>query len=162
MTTTANLKAVTTTAHGMTEPIAKQFFDQKGKKGLAIIEFRSAGFHEALDDKDKVDLEILSFEVVDEAAEEHVRGLQRALFMNRKLKSEDEQLTLDSAEDLEPTVADVMAHGRQFTPHEFTSTGRGDDGEWLDECEVCGNEHDHTLHAEADELVEDEEPAMSA
>jgi hypothetical protein len=143
MTTTANLKGVTATAHGMTEKTAQQFFDQHGKTGLAIVEFRSAGFHESLDDKDKVDLEVLSFEVVDQLAEEHVRGLQRALFMNRKLHSEDYQPTLDSADDVEPKVEDVMAKGIAFTPHNYIrEIGDGT------ACNICGAAEDAPLHGD--------------
>lgn len=147
-TTTAKVKEVTATAHGMTEQVARQFFDAKGKKGMAIIEFRSTKTHESLDGKDQVDLEVLSFEIVDQLADEHVRGLQRAMAMNRRLHAEDYQPTLDNADDAEPKVEDVMAKGIAFTPHDFHSAGRDDQGEWLDECDICGNAYDAPLHAE--------------
>jgi len=147
MTTTAKILAKGTKGTGLEEDLAKKLYDQLGSKVLAIVEIVSDKRGDDRSGNEHVDLQILSIEPVVEDAEDHVRGLQRAMFMNRKLHSTDAQPTLDSVDDVEPKVEEVMAKGIQFTPHDFESAGRGDDGKWLNECNVCGAGDDAPLHA---------------
>ena len=115
MSTTAQIKAKGCQSTGITEELATKFHDQLGKTVMAIVELRSDSRTEHTDGDQKVTLEILSVEpAVDEAgdAEAHLRDLQRAMFMNRRLTSEDDQPTLDSTDDLEPKVDDVIAARR--------------------------------------------------
>lgn len=155
--TTAQIKAKGCSGTGITEELARRFHDQLGLKMMAIVEFRSTQTHEEVGGKQKVDLEVLSIEpAIDEAgaAEEHLRGLQRAIYMNRKLHSEDAQPTLDSTDDIEPKVSDVIAAQAGAVPHDFVREGKSGN------CEVCGNDPFHQLHTtdEANEPAEHTEP----
>jgi hypothetical protein len=152
MTTTAKILAKGTKGTGLDEVTAKKFYDQLGLTKLAIVELVSDKRGDDREGSEHVDLQILTLEIVDDKAVDHVRGLQRAHFMNRKLHSEDYQPTLDSADDVEPNVSDVMAKGLQFTPHDYFREIDGTN------CNICGNPEDAPLHAGGpdDEDTEDE------
>lgn len=114
--TTANIRAKKCGNTGLTEDIAKRFADAESGHLLAIVELKVDEVHKKADGADrKVDFIVTTIEpVMDHLAEDHVRGLQRALFMNRKLHSDDEQLQLDTASDREQTVGEVVAGGAHF------------------------------------------------
>ena len=59
--------------------------------------------------------------------------------MNRKLHSEDEQLQIDTRDDLEPTVEQVVANNPGLIHHDYLETTTGD-------CEVCDRPLSYALH----------------
>ena len=122
--TTAQIAAKGCQSTGITEDLAIKLHDQLGKKVMAVVELVAEARSEKKDGKQKVVLSILSVEPATEnIAEDHLRNFQRAMFMNRRLHSEEEQPTLDTGDDVEPTVADVIAHA------DTALLGVGPDGE---------------------------------
>lgn len=151
MTTTAKVLAKGTKNTGLTEELAKKLYDNLGSKVLVIVELQSDKRGDDRAGNEHVDLSILSMEPVVADAEDHVRGLQRAMFMNRKLHSTEAQPTLDTLDDVEPKVEEVMAKGVAFTPHDYIKEiGDGD------ACNVCGKPEDNPLHGDlADGLFQE-------
>lgn len=99
---------------GVTEDIAKAMYHSKGSRTLAIVEL----VHKRqVDDEDtgrKVELAISLLEPSTSAElDDHLRELTRTLHQNRVLKSKDDQLQIDTLDDLEPTVDGVIAAGKQ-------------------------------------------------
>ena len=135
---------------GITEEILTRIADAEGGELTVIAQVRYEGVHKKRDGSRKVDLVITDLEATtDGDADEHVRGVQRALFMNRKLHGTDSQPALmDSIDDKEPTVEEVMAKGRQYTPHDFEHDPSVDE-DYV--CSVCGNVEDHALHVDQDD-----------
>lgn len=147
--TTAQIRAKKTGNTGLTEELAKKFADAEHGHLMAIVELKVVTVHKDVDSGDRqVDFVITDLEPVDAMAEDHVRGLQRAHFMNRKLHSEDGQLAIDTRDDLEPTVEQVLAAGTSHIPHPYMDTADA-------LCEVCQQPAGAALHQE---LTDDEEP----
>lgn len=145
--TTAQIAAKGCKSTGITEDLALKFYDQLGRKH-AIVELSSHARSENEDGKQSVTLQILSVEPVAPEAEDHVRNLQRAMFMNRRLHSEDGQLTIDTRGDLEPTIEGVLAARAQYEPHTYVDTADAT-------CDICGDPAGASLHQV---LTDDEEP----
>lgn len=163
MSTTAQIKAKGCQSTGITEELATKFHDQLGKTVMAVVELRSDSRTENTDGDQKVSIEILSIEpAVDPngAGEAHLRNFARSLYYERQLLSADAQPTLESVDDIEPKVADVIAAQAGAVPHEYVREGK------TGNCEVCGNDPFHHLHetSDPDEANEDtqgdDEPAQ--
>lgn len=104
--TTAKIAGKGCSSTGITEDIAVRYHDQLGKKMIAIVELVSDTRTEKKDGKQTVGLSILSIEpATDQIAEDHLRDVQRALFMNRRM--DEGQPTLEGDEP-EPTVKQVV------------------------------------------------------
>ena len=98
---------------GVTDDLASEMFNAKGRRYMAIVEVKVRKTHEDDDGNRDVDLSIESFEpVVDGklngAVEEAVRRIERALFMNRRIAEGDPELPLDEDQQ-EPSVPEVLA-----------------------------------------------------
>lgn len=110
---TAKIRSKGLDATGVTEDLARKMYDNLGGHYLAIVELHVDDRHESADGKRKVDLVLSQVEPsTDHALDDHLRELTRALHYNRKLHSEDEDPHLEGFEDIEPKVADVLAHGK--------------------------------------------------
>lgn len=99
---------------GITEELAQQLFTGGRSTVLAIVELEAVKNHEnRLNGKNAVDLSIMTIEpvicdsnpTVEDRAQNDVRRVMRALYMNRKLS--DGELPLDGTD--EPNLADVLA-----------------------------------------------------
>lgn len=104
--TTAQIQAKGCQSTGITEDMAIRLHDQLGKKLIAIVELEAVTRTENSEGKQKVGLRILTVEpAVDSIGETHLRDVQRALFMNRRLDDGQPQLPGDEPE---PTVKEVI------------------------------------------------------
>lgn len=113
--TTAKIRAKGLDATGVTEEIADEMYAHKGKHYMAIVELNVDETHDRADGKRKVDLVFTQVEpALDDRLDEHLRELTRTLHYNRKLHSPDEQLQIDTLDDVEPTVEGVVAAGQHF------------------------------------------------
>jgi hypothetical protein len=160
--TTAKIRAKGLEATGVTEEIANQMFTQVGKHFMFICEAKVEEPHGPnAEGKRRVDLILTQVEpAMDQVLEDHLRELTRTVYQNRVLTSEDAQLQIETAADLEPSVEDIIA-ARQAAdaadrPHEFVDDGAGD-------CEACDGPKANPIHAELDDPDEadhlDDEPA---
>ena len=135
--TTAKIAAKGTQNTGITEELARRCYDQLGRKVLAVVELVAETRSETKDGAQKVGLSILTIEPAPNAdTEEHLRNLARSFHYERRLTSEDQQLRIDTADDLEPKVADVLAAGQQHirtTDDELDYDDGGQDDEDQDE-----------------------------
>jgi hypothetical protein len=147
--TTAQVAAKGCNSTGITEELAVQLHGQLGKKIIAVVEMVSETRSENRDGKEKVGLSILTIEPAPTAdTEDHLRELARAFYYERKLNSPDGQLTIETRDDLEPTVAQVVAEQKKAIPHEFLPA--------LDapkECEVCGKGTRAKVHNVPDDVA---------
>lgn len=106
--TTAKIAAKNDLKHtGITPDVARKFFDRLGTSRIAIVELASTEHTIDVDGKKSVKLDIQYVEIAeDDAVEDHLRELQRALYRQRQ-----PQKPLDSIADQEPTVAQVVEQG---------------------------------------------------
>lgn len=127
-------------ADGITDELAEQLHNKTRGSLIAVVEFLVEERAERRDGKESVKLVITHLEpAVEQIGEDHLRDFQRTLFMNRKLHSEDEQLQIDTRDDLEPTVEQVVAANPGLIHHDYMETTTGD-------CEVCGRPASYALH----------------
>lgn len=111
---TATIRGKGLEGTGVTEDIAKSMYHTKGRSTLAVVEL----VHKRqIDDEDtgrKVELAIRLVEPSTSAdLDTHLRELMNTMHQNRVLQSRDDQLTIDTTDDLEPTVEQVIAAGQQ-------------------------------------------------
>lgn len=145
---TAKIRAKGLEGTGVTEDIAKKMFHSQGKSTLAVVEL----VHKRkVDDDDtgrQVELVLRLVEPsTDETLNDHLRQLMRTMQQNRVLKSDDQQLQIDVADDLEPTVEQVVAAGKH---HEATTDDPLPDDEDPVEAPATGDE---TAPATGDETT---------
>lgn len=115
MTDTAKIRAKGLNATGITEDIVTRLADANGGHLVAVIELKVDEIHNKVDGDRRVDLVITQCEPApDQNTVDHLRNLQRSFYYERKLHSEDEQLQIETREDLEPTVEQVLAAGKEF------------------------------------------------
>lgn len=100
---------------GLTEELARKLFDNPGLHLMAIVELKPGTRHIKADGQHVVDLEINTIEPVVDGKlngrlDEHVRTIQAALYRNRALMENGEQLPLEPGDD-EPTVEGVLQAG---------------------------------------------------
>ncbi|WP_154402722.1 hypothetical protein [Nocardioides speluncae] len=112
--TTAKIRAKGLESTGVTEEIANQMFTQVGRHFMAIVEMRVEEPHGPnAEGKRRVDLILTQVEPCnDDNLDSHLRELCRGLHYNRKLHDADQQLEIDTQDDIEPKVADVIAAGK--------------------------------------------------
>lgn len=128
---TARIRAKGLDSTGVTEDIARTMYANRGGHYMAIVELRVDETHDKADGQHKVDLIVTQVEPATEPKlDSHLRDLTRALYANRKLHDEDEQPELDGVGDVEPTVDQVMARGRQDTLPDPDSDDSGNEWEY--------------------------------
>lgn len=129
---TAKIRAKGLDGTGVDENLAREMFTTKGKHYMAIVELKVDETHEKVDGQRRVDLVITQVEpATSKDLDDHLRNITRTTYQNRALKSEDAQLQIETAEDLEPTVEQVIAAGQQHiaeTDDELDLDEDGDDG----------------------------------
>lgn len=114
--TTARIKAKGLDSTGVTEQVARSYFDRLGSHHLAIVEYSVDSRSVDADGHQQVQLVLTAVEPVvdgdlDGQLDDHVRTIQKALYRNRKLaEGDDTPLPLDS-DGPEPRVKDVLAQG---------------------------------------------------
>lgn len=114
--TTAKIRAKGLDSTGVTEELARRMHANIGGHYLAIIDLRVARQLNDDDGGHGVELVIDQIEPVvdgklDGAIVDHVRDIQAALYRNRKLLDEGEQLPLDDDGGPTPAVKDILAQG---------------------------------------------------
>lgn len=115
MTDSAKIRAKGLNATGVTEDIITKLADAEGGHMVAVVELKVDEVHKKVDGDRRVDLVITQCEPApDQQTIDHLRNLQRSFYYERKLHSEDEQLTIETRDDLEPTVEQVLAAGKHF------------------------------------------------
>jgi len=104
---------------GLSQELAARLWDQLGSTHLAIVELKVADHTEDADGDKGIKLQITHLEPVNGHPDvaDHLRELQRALYRTRS-----PQADIESFDDIEPTVGDVLQHGRAHLDHD-------DDGE---------------------------------
>jgi hypothetical protein len=157
--TTAKIRAKGLESTGITEEIANQMFGQVGRHFMAIVELEVVEPHGPnTEGKRRVDLVLTQVEpAMDKVLDEHLRELTRTVYQNRVLQSEDAQLQIETAGDVEPSVEDIIA-ARQAAdaadqPHEFVDDGTGD-------CDICDGPKGNPIHAQLQDLPD--EPGLDA
>lgn len=108
--TNVKIRAKGCASTGITDELATKLYAKKGSHLVAIVELKVDETHEKADGDRKVDLVITELEPVVDGnlngiVEETVRKIQRALYMNRAIGTDDE-LPLEGTE---PNLADVIA-----------------------------------------------------
>jgi len=148
MTTTAKIAAKGCNDTGITEDLAASLHNQLGKKVLAIVELVAEARSEKRNGDESVALSIITVEPApDHMTEDHLRELARAFHYERQLA--DGQLTIDSADDIEPKVSQVLAAGQRHRPHPFLPADAALDNPI---CDICGViETGTALHTELDD-----------
>lgn len=150
MTTTAKISSKGTNGTGITEDLASTLHNNLGRKVLAVVELVAEARSEKRNGDESVTLSILTVEPApNTATENHLRELARSFHYERQLA--DGQLQIETGDDLEPKVADVLAAGAGHLPHPYLASGLSiDEGA----CDVCGLLEDAPVHHmdEADEL----------
>lgn len=131
---TAKIRAKGLDGTGVDENLVREMFTTKGKHYMAIVELKVDETHEKVDGQRRVDLVITQVEpATSKDLDDHLRNITRTTYQNRALKSEDAQLQIETAEDLEPTVEQVIAAGQQHIAEtddelDLDEDGDGDDG----------------------------------
>lgn len=140
--TTAKIAAKGCASTGITEELAEKFYNQLGKKMIAIVEISSHSRQLNEDGKQSVNLQLLTVEpATTPEAEDYLRSVQRAQWALRNADSQ--QLAIDATlDDLEPKVEDVLRN-RAMIHHYYQPA---DDDTDPEVCEVCGNTLEHVLH----------------
>lgn len=134
---TARIRAKGLDNTGVTEDIAKSMFNSLGRSTLAIVELEHK---RKIDDDDTgrtVELVIRMIEPsTSETLDTHLRELTKTMHQNRVLTADDQQLQIETAEDLEPTIEGVIAAGQAHIaetddelpdPDNEEAEGAGDD-----------------------------------
>lgn len=160
----AKVRAKGLDATGMTEQIARELHTNLGTYQMAIVEVRADKRSDDSDGVHGVELVITQFEpAVDQRLDDHLRELTKALHTNRVLHSDDEQLSIDSADDIAPKVTDVIDAGVALIDDvEAVQEERWEDAQHAyvrnpatELCE-CGVGQGETVHA-----IEDAEPVKA-
>lgn len=109
---TAKIRAKGLASTGVTEEVARRLYGRRGSHVMLIVEAKVAETHDRADGAHRVDLTVEQVEPAnDPKVDEHLRELTRALHGQRRLHDEDDQPQIDGLDDIEPTVAQVMARG---------------------------------------------------
>lgn len=157
--TTAKIRAKGCETTGLTEDLARKLWDAgAGKHFMAVVELRVEEPHGPNSEgKRRLDLVIDLLEpAVHPIAEDHLRNFQRSLYYERKLLSEGDQPTLESVDDAEPSVEARVAEQASVVHHDFVREGK------TGNCEVCGNDPFHYLHADDPDPDPDEASEAAA
>lgn len=158
--TTARIRAKGTDSTGLTEEDARRMHGEVGKHYMAIVELKVAQKHGPdAEGQRGVDLTIEQLEPAERGSdlEAHLRELTRTVYQNRALNSEDQQLQIETAGDLERSVPDVIAAGKAHEPHTFEP-----DETTPTACNICGAADEDPRHHADDQEPADEEPADEA
>ncbi|GEP38863.1 hypothetical protein NPS01_25260 [Nocardioides psychrotolerans] len=143
MTTTAKIATKGTSSTGITEELAKRCHDNLGKKVLAVVELVAEARAEKRNGDESVVLNILTIEPAPNTmTEDHLRELARSFHYERQLA--DGQLRIETGDDLEPKVTDVLAAGAKHRPHTYVQDPEAIDGTT---CNLCGADDQAPLHS---------------
>lgn len=156
--TTAKIRAKGCEKTGLDEDLALKLHGKPGTYLMAIVELKVQMPHGPdAEGKRAVDLVITGLEPVTDAdgLDEHVRLLQRRLYHDRQLHSEerDGQLSISTQSDVEPSVEEVMQAGKRHEPHDYIQAPGEADNQV---CDVCGKPEFAQLHHAGDEPERDE------
>lgn len=155
--TTAKIRAKGCETTGLTEDLARKLWDAKaGKRLMAVVELEVVTPHGPdKEGKRSVDLVITQLEPAPEdMTEAHLRELTRSFHYERKLASPDDQLQIQTGDDLEPKVSDVLAAGKAFEPHElFAQPGVPH------MCDICGQPSSAAIHSVTDDDAPEDDEA---
>lgn len=149
--TTGNINSKGLDGTGISEEIVGDLFNKVGTHMMAIVDLQvvdKAGPN--LKGKRKVVFVIDGIEpALDENLAEHLRELQRTVYLNRK--HSDGQLTIDHelGAGAERTVDDVVKAGTAQRPHPFLPVDAADDNGI---CDVCGLLETAPRHSVQDQL----------
>lgn len=150
MTTTGTIKAKGLANTGITEQHLARI--QLGDTVLAVVELVADAYTETRDGDDKVAFNVLTIEPApNQATIDHLRNLTRSFFYERQLA--DGQLQIDTGDDIEPKVADVLAAGRQHEPHPYLTSQLAVDDNPV--CDICGQVEDTPVHQATKHTVTD-------
>lgn len=134
-------------ATGITEDMLDTAYDQlvggnNGvKKTLAIVELVPDTYGGKTGGKRSVGFSILTLEPSPTPlTDDHLQNLMRSFHYERQLA--DGQLRIETEDDLEPNVADVLKAGAYLKPHTFDR----DPDEKEDVVCLCGELEDNSLH----------------
>ncbi|WP_085894219.1 hypothetical protein [Nocardioides sp. PD653] len=158
MTTTAKIAAKGCQSTGITEDLAETLHNNLGRKVLAVVELVSEARSEKRSGDESVVLSILTVEPAPNAdTENHLRELARSFHYERQLA--DGQLTIQTGDDIEPKVNDVLAAGAKHRPHPYlASTLSTDDTEHGPVCDVCGLLETAAVHQQDRDRDDADEP----
>lgn len=99
---------------GVTEDLAKTMYGTLGRSTMAIV--RLVHKRQINDDDTGRTVELV-IDLLEPSTstdlDEHLRELTRTLHQNRALKADDQQLEINTLDDVEPTVEQVIAAGAQ-------------------------------------------------
>ncbi len=111
---TAKIRAKGLDSTGVTEEIAQAMYNSPGRFTMAIVELKHVRqIHDADGDR-QVELIINQIEPsTSPDLDAHLRNLTRTMHQNRALHSVDQQLQIETSDDLEPTIEQVIAAGEQ-------------------------------------------------
>lgn len=159
---TAKIRAKGLDGTGVTEDVAREMYAHKGRYYMAVVEVEVVERHDG--DHYRTDLVIKQFEPAAHGGDvdAHLRGVTAAAYQNRKLKSDSDQLSIETQEDLNPSVQQVIEARADLRPHEY-EVGPGKEP-FTAACMVCGEDQAAPLHREQTGLPDpfavpdDEEP----
>jgi hypothetical protein len=118
VSTTASINAKGTNDTGITDDMIKSLHDNLGKAIVAVVEIRSESRVENLKGDEKVNLVIQTLEPATSSdAEDYLRQFARSMHRQRQVESPDHQPAIDTLDDVEPTVEEVIAAGQDHVAH---------------------------------------------
>lgn len=171
--TTAKIRAKGCDSTGLTEDLALKLHGKVGTRIMAIVELKVDDAHNTDNRPQHVDLTIEQIEpAMEDFFDEHLRELTRTTAQNRGLKSDEDQLQIETQGDLARPLEDVVADGKAhlvddqddaddeadpddpaYDPHPF-------DGREGYACAVCEQPGDAAVHVT--EPADQEEPVPVA
>lgn len=147
---------------GFTEDILRKAHTRPGRRIMAIVELVVDDAHNKHDAPNHVDFtieQVVPF--LEDRDESHLRQLTRSSHQQRILNSDGEQLSIETGDDVEPSVEKIIAAREAVDadlPHAYV-------GDVLGDCEICDAPAGNPIHADfeapegQEHLVEDGEPA---
>lgn len=154
---TATVKSKRCKNTGMTEEVIRRLHGQPGARVMAIVELCVDDAHNKHDAPNHVDFTIEQLvPFLEDRDETHLRQLTRSAHQARVLNSDDQQLAIDTADDLEPSVEKIVA-ARQAAdaadqPHVYAGEAS--------ECEICDAPRGNPIHVAVEDVPDDaDQPA---
>jgi uncharacterized protein YneF (UPF0154 family) len=143
----------------ITEDMLRSMHARRGAHYMGIIELEVDETREKTDGANKVMLTIKQVHVSmgNEGTEAHLRQLTRSMHQQQVLNSPDQPLPIDSKDDIEPKVEDVIAARRAHDasqPHVFDSDDNEDEPA---RCLLCGELEADELHVDVPTDQDDHE-----
>jgi hypothetical protein len=151
---TASIKSKRLKNTGMTEDVIRQLHGRPGARVMAVVELCVDDAHNKHDAPNHVDFSIEQVvPFLKDNEEAFLRQMTASSKRERDLSSPDGQLTIETPEDLEPSVEDVIAAQRAHAaeePHEFVP-----DDEHPENCFTCGAAKSEDVHTTIEEPADE-------